>query len=127
MSGDLVEWLRAILDEKERTATDRGRLAGDVWTAVEVSAGRWEVVGVGGTVADHLTEWEARHIADHDPASTLREVESKRRIISEYERYAAERRRMMGGWESSREVSPILIAIALLYADRPGYREEWRL
>lgn len=56
----------------------------------------------------------------------LADVDAKRRILADYERYAAERRRAMNGWESSREISPILAALALPYAGRPGYRDEWR-
>lgn len=65
------------------------------------------------------------HIARHDPARVLAEVDAKRRIIAEYERFAAERRRMMGGWDPG-DVSPILAALALPYADQPGYRQEWK-
>ncbi|MDX2667408.1 DUF6221 family protein [Streptomyces stelliscabiei] len=66
------------------------------------------------------------HAARHDPARVLREVEAKRSIIEQHERYAAERRRMMGGWDPQSDDSPILAALAAVYADRPGYREEWR-
>jgi hypothetical protein len=79
--------------------------------------------------ADAIVEMDAAaggHITRWDPARVLAEVDAKRRIIAEYERYAAERRRAMNGWESSREVSPILAALALPYADRKGYREEWK-
>lgn len=72
--------LREKLDEEERTATNHGKLKGDTWTAVQMTDSCWEVVGVGRTIASHLSEWEARHIADHDPARAVREVEVKRRL-----------------------------------------------
>jgi hypothetical protein len=69
----------------------------------------------------------AEHIARHDPARVLAEVDAKRRILADYERYARERRRAMNGWDpEARNPSPIVRYLALPYADRPGYREEWR-
>ena len=60
------------------------------------------------------------------PARVLREVDAKRQVLAEHERYAAERRRMMGGWDPQSDDSPILYALAAVYSDRPGFREEWR-
>lgn len=40
-------------------------------------------------------------------------------------RYVA-RRRMMGGWDPQSDDSPILAALAAVYENRPGYRDEWR-
>lgn len=82
---DLVEWLRARLDE------DASWGAGDLGMYCD-----------GGV---HLSDerWRA-------------EVEAKRRIL---------------GWASSpalpeHEIFYVLTALALPYADQPGYRDEWR-
>lgn len=135
MSNELVRWLREQLDEDERTA----RAAcwdeqPDVWTA-RPPQGRHERY----TVVDYLgdgvvvvtpenadADGVGQHIARHDPARVLRETEAKRQIIEQHERYAAERRRMMGGWDPQSDDSPILAALASVYVDRPGYREEWQ-
>lgn len=57
------------------------------------------------------------------PRRVLAEIEAKRRILDDYERYAAKRRRAMNGWDPElRNPSPIVRFLALPYADRPGYR-----
>jgi hypothetical protein len=56
------------------------------------------------------------HIARWDPARVLAEVEAKRKILSMYEDYTAERRHL----------GPVIWALAQPYAGRPGWREEWR-
>ncbi|MGW3711363.1 DUF6221 family protein [Streptomyces albogriseolus] len=134
MSDALVRWLRAQLDEDERTAR------ATAWSASTQTDNPWDAQpprheGEGWTVwakvgrflmFRDLEEADARHIAEHDPARVLREIRAKRQIIEQHERYAAERRRMMGGWDPQSDDSPILAALAAVYADRPGYREEWR-
>ncbi len=65
------------------------------------------------------------HIARWDPARVLAECEAKRRIISDYQRYVAERRRAMGGWDTEGD-STVMKALALPYADHLDYRQEWR-
>jgi hypothetical protein len=86
--------------------------------------------------AENIVEMDAAaggHIVRHDPARVLREVEAKWRIIELYE-YA------VAAWELDRmKLDPptvhlgektmalaAILALALPYADRPGYREEWR-
>lgn len=124
---DLVQWLRAQLDEDERIA----RAAGGVgWLRAEHPGETVVIFDSRGepVVYDEgwPTEEQQAHIAEWDPARVLREIDAKRQIIDQHERYAAERRRMMGGWDPQSDDSPILAALAAVYADRPGYREEWR-
>lgn len=121
---ELVRWLGKQLDDDERAAR-------------AATPGPWHAQD-GGVVSDDDEQWpvaetqSARdredrvHIARHDPARVLREIDAKRRIIDQHKRYAAERRRMMGGWDPQSDDSPILAALASVYADRPGFREEWR-
>lgn len=95
---DLITWLRAQLDEDERAAR------------------AWMPFGTP-TAADR------EHIARHDPARVLAEVDAKRRILDECEsaiRKSAPRSNLNDlGWT-------VLRPLALPYADRPGYRDEWR-
>jgi hypothetical protein len=119
--SDLTIWLRAQLDEDERVAREASRYDDE-------DSAEWDIAYRWVRHARHRTAGGSRHHFAQgapSPARVLAEVDAKRRIIAEYERYAAERRRAMNGWESSREVSPILAALALPYADRPGYRSEW--
>ncbi|MFD8805596.1 DUF6221 family protein [Streptomyces sp. NPDC059597] len=140
--GDLVEWLRAQLDEDERIAR----------AASEYTEAEWRLDEDGETVlwwppeprvADKEREkglpvvsdrWRgqtiyaraAPHVAAHDPARVLREIDAKRRILAEH---------WLNGWVcdtcDNGEVGQTfpcatLRLLALPYADRPGYREEWR-
>lgn len=137
---DLVQFLSARLDEDARAAklmaefypvpwdvADRGWMAhvmadGPGYREV-VRLEQWSGMpdGKGSPDLGEIIE----HIARHDPARVLADVDAKRQIIAEYERYAAERRRAMGGWYTA-EASLILAALASVYADHPDYRAEWR-
>ncbi|MFF8100146.1 DUF6221 family protein [Streptomyces sp. NPDC016640] len=126
---ELVEWLRAQLDEDERIARAVPADLGRSWS----DPGPWVMAGSGGggreaevakaadglemPLAEHITH----HIAEHDPARVLREIDAKRRTLIRCE-------------EAMLSASPMLVhfakqtawEMALPYADRPGYREEWR-
>lgn len=124
---DLAQWLRAQLDadaERARTAAEE---YGPDWYYDDgfVLARREDDMVATGS-QDFLDRQQGEHVAEWDPARVLREIEAKRQIIDQHERYAAERRRMMGGWDPQSDDSPVLAALAAVYADRPGYREEWR-
>jgi hypothetical protein len=69
---------------------------------------------VGGVWGDLEDEY-AEHIARWDPARVLAEVNAKRRILDEAVRLMS----YDGEFQ-------FLELLALPYADRPGYREEWR-
>lgn len=123
MSEDLVTWLRAHLDEDERVANAAG---GCDWSNI---------------IADRD---ENIHIARHDPARVLAEVEAKRRILEAVERYFDPHPGQPctnldedgeQTWEPcelhvermATAITPyVLPLLALPYADRPGYREEWQ-
>ena len=124
---DLVEWLRAQLDEDERiarAAVDEldGPELGSDWRYdgqyVETARER-TMVAVGSQ--DLMEPGVGRHVAEHDPARVLREINAKRRTLVRCE-------------EAMLSASPMLVhfakqtawEMALPYADRPGYREEWR-
>ncbi|MEV7584406.1 DUF6221 family protein [Streptomyces erythrochromogenes] len=120
----LVQFLRARLDEDEQIALSHRQWSPDWY--FDDTAGEIRDSVNRGTVAFVPAELDATHIARHDPARALAEVEAKRRIIADYERYVAERRRAMGGWDSYPGESPILAALAAVYADHPDYRDDWR-
>jgi hypothetical protein len=140
---DLVGWLRAQLDEDERVAraTIRPDRAG-AWifvrdesegpSGVMVSSWAIEFDDIAPALTDRGTLMgpsTMRHIARHDPARVLAEVDAKRRIIAEHELALAERKAHpkdlanVGLWLGTIRVLKLL---ALPYADRPGFLEGWR-
>ncbi|HEY9367551.1 DUF6221 family protein [Streptomyces sp.] len=123
----LVEFLTARLDEDEQAARECGGapwsapIPGMVHVDAKAIADNKLAWGQLGYVATVEREHDRQHIARHDPARVLREVEAKRRIIEECEpgfnppnaqaKYTAE---------------TVLQCLALPYADHPDYDEDWR-
>jgi hypothetical protein len=162
---NLVTWLRVQLDEDERVALAATpgpwrhnpnkcwRKPGTAWFEEAVFAGPpgAEATCVAGTgeTDDQQSMADAQHIARHDPARVLQEVEAKRRWLDELLRlphYAWDGREEYGCpkatdveiWRQIFEgdqvcncgrdehVDRSLRLLALPYADRPGYLEAWR-
>jgi len=128
MSDELVTWLRTQLDEVEVMARAAAAFtAGDRWIADgdEVFGATDEGAGV----ATAATWSHAAHIACHDPARVLAEVEAKRRIVDEHAGYDPKTWRTGdAAYDCTYSTWPCFTMrwLALPYADRPGYREEWR-
>lgn len=146
---DLVQWLHAQLDEDERTA--RAATPGP-WVANKHKYGAEVYTESGeGVALDHDAGgvgWDdADFIAANDPARVLREIDAKRQVIKAFtvsaermEELAEERERLkVRGYDTlmtemdlttaihQRDVlGGVLQLFALPYADRPGYRDEWR-
>lgn len=145
---DLIEFLRARLDEDEQAA--RAATPGPWFYDSEskpqygthfVKAGplkhdhpatgaTWQATAV--SAATDAAE-DAHHIARHDPARVLADVDAKRRIIGQMADEAAEGEYWLEYWrEGSRPGNNVEVAIwtlltlALPYVDHPDYREEWR-
>lgn len=109
MSADLMTWLRAHLDEDERVA----RRAPRTW--------RSELM--------ILHEAQA-HVARFDPARMLREVEAKRRILNSLPSWNLPARpeddEPEYAYGYARGLYEAIQWLAVLYADQPGYLDEWR-
>ncbi|MDL5205110.1 DUF6221 family protein [Streptomyces sp. ALI-76-A] len=120
---ELVQWLTAQLDEDQqaaeealkRTTTTRRRIGGQ-WVEDTVQPPEWR-----------RSAWS--------PARVLREIDAKRRILAECAHWHGKLAKEVVNpspvpfpalGEVLDAVTPILRALALPYADRPGYREEWR-
>jgi hypothetical protein len=163
---ELVRWLGVQLDEDERIARavrvphDWHQGPGDdpEWTDAEMVCmwppefhtpyerdKHWRGLTVEGPEL-------AAHIAVHDPARVLREIDADRALIDEYSRLldadAAHQREAARLAEAGDDADVIQLAAlrreadylpamlhvlerwakrkAAVYADRPGYREEWR-
>ncbi|MDT0476227.1 DUF6221 family protein [Streptomyces sp. DSM 41014] len=127
---DLLEWLRAQLAEDERIARAADPELSNIFSRVEVF--------------DSEMAADERHVMLHNPARVLREIDAKRRVLARH--HAAP---VPPGSEQMAEfpycaahaytqpdgviVYPVELKncperrlLALPYADRPGYREEWR-
>lgn len=119
---DLVEFLRARLDEDEAAAR-------------AAKPGPWTRDG-GSIYAGHPTEdvvdwvyddsWE--HIVSHDPARVLAEVDAKRWIVDAYERAYYGDGIDENPYEHGRRVAleEACQALALPGANHPDYDESWR-
>jgi hypothetical protein len=134
---ELVVWLRAQLEEDERIA----RAAcwdeqSDVWVArpPQASYERYTVVdycddGVVAVTPENAdVEGVGAHVAEWDPARVLREIDAKRRMLAVHRPYVPEPDQSCLGCAGGIMFSscPIVRLLALPYADRPGYRVEWR-
>lgn len=155
---DLVQWLGEQLDEDERIARAASwcdeaaswrtepspfgaRHAGQRWY-VEDAMDDGVISHVDPAASDD--EGVARHIARHDPARVLREIDAKRRLVEDllsdphvevddpfYSCAVVARadvKRFGGVCDCGRDDRLLqrLRLLALPYADRPGFREEWR-
>lgn len=128
---ELARWLGEILDaeaEQARAAADGDSgewFVGDKWNVyrVEDETPRDEVetnaLVCWGNVKD-----QSEHIAEHDPARVLRDIEAKRDLLRLAERAHDYPETFMNGFASALEGTLRLFAAA--YADQPGYLEEWR-
>ncbi|MFF1416541.1 DUF6221 family protein [Streptomyces sp. NPDC058280] len=137
---DLVEFLRARYDEDAEAARKaaEGHGGTPAWRP-EVLADpdypaqpvlhigdRTILAGLPGD-EDPFRADELVHIARHDPARILREIDAKRRALDHYEEF---RGFAKGGTAPFRlaagAVAMQIQIMALPYGDHPDYREDWR-
>ncbi|MER5213680.1 DUF6221 family protein [Streptomyces sp. NPDC002838] len=118
----------------ESLADEGGRYWSITTVAPNETVPTVELVGSGMSGGGVHEEALARHIVEHDPARVLREIDAKRRILA---LHRPVQRRSTGSGGGTVEDCQIcghfpaqypcgtLRALALPYADRPGYRAEW--
>jgi hypothetical protein len=145
VSSELVAFLRARLDEDAELAA-----TGETWSAFD------EMHGTRRVDVDHSFErvvactrsWRGVHIARHDPARVLREVEAKRAVVQLHHIVHRNVAWLEDGQEAvaelpvcghcvprhsafpSRQDVPegpcaTVLLLAAVYADHPDYRQEW--
>jgi hypothetical protein len=112
---ELVDFLKARLDEDERTAR------GTMWEGSGNKAD-WEEIAsatleIGVEVIHTNDRMVNRHVARWDPARVLAEVDAKRRILDTYEAFLDES--LTAGLDVA------LHLLALPYDQHPDYRQEW--
>jgi hypothetical protein len=133
---DLVQWLGEQLDEDERIARAAAPGPWQVDSTIHtesINAGNGTTVIAGGRWGDEASVFEsdedAAHVVRHDPARVLREIEAKRAIVARYERAMENRRahpKDLASAGALLALHGVVGLLALPYADREGYREEWR-
>ncbi|MEV0036214.1 DUF6221 family protein [Streptomyces sp. NPDC050804] len=126
MSGDVVAFLRARLDEEAELA---GRCDGDdrrQWNAREdtVDFCQMDLSGFHPTIA--------QHVALHDPARVLRDVEAKRRVLARHvlsppigDPEIPWANRSDCQYDGEDWPCPDLLDLVLPYAGHAEYREQW--
>lgn len=125
-STDLVQFLRARLAEDEQTA--RAAHAPN-WSTDGRTGLHYGVED--GWMTDALTTADADHIARHDPARVLRDINAKRDIVAQYEEAASGAASddwlIRDTWRPAlRILDPVLRALAQPYVDHPDYHDGWR-
>lgn len=129
--SDLIAFLRRCLDDDERVAREAASgPAGASWTAGTDGLAMPYIAGAKSddgqwlrSVAQPEEIEYGPHIACHDPARVLAEVDAKREILDDCAEYVA------AGTEAATDglAGRTLIALAQPYAGRDGWREEWRV
>jgi hypothetical protein len=125
--NDLVEFLRARYDDDASWALACTHKTGEM--PQPFRADHRKVFGGGDVVAETRSATLAEHIARHDPARVLREVEAKRRILERYRALVEDFDHVDETvFEHTRRATleDALADLALPYADHPDYREEWK-
>lgn len=126
---ELFSFLRARMDELWRSALEAGRSSGArVWSADQDRVQDSEGGPVARVEDGHAAEGRARshHICENDPEHVLRDLESKRRVLEQYELVRdglvehPEREAVLSEY---RDV--VLPLLALPFSRHPDYRQKW--
>ncbi|MFJ9037970.1 DUF6221 family protein [Streptomyces sp. NPDC102406] len=122
---DLVQWLGKQYDEDEEIAQAvHGPSDKQWWVAEDIKTRLCD---------DQIWMADASFIAAHGPARVLREIDAKRQILRALQNAEVALRNTEPGKEShelmrgsTNSLRATVRMLATAYADRPGYREEWR-
>lgn len=145
----LLEFIEARLTEDEATAIAAAEAlrcgchslnpddlhswtAGDYASGVDLAGGLHPVVsGTGDWAEDAIPKPVNIHIARHDPARVLREVEAKRRIARQCAAmdpdmtFVTDNALGFGPGDHTELAAQVLALLALPYADHPDYDPSW--
>lgn len=115
---DLLQWLGEQLAEDERIVRENsdGNGLADGFPDYR-------------TYSDSDTAAADEYIEHFGPERMLREIEAKRELVERHERAMENRRSHPDDLASAGALLALHGAVKLLtlpYADRPGYRDEWR-
>lgn len=116
MMEDLIAWTLAHLDIDEQVARAAEADEPSPWVAYGDDVDAAVATADGGVIRDgdgNMRLTVAQHVARWDPARVLALTAALRRIFDEF------------SWEAQ-ETTAVQVLTEALYADRAGYREEWR-
>ncbi|WEO98994.1 DUF6221 family protein [Streptomyces sp. FXJ1.172] len=128
----LEAFLRARFEEEERVARDAITGApGAVWGVMADEIEQVLTSQDRGVTHTPLVQFGAddpvrmlNHVARHDPARVLRELEAKRALLGEHRTWDDGRCRTCR--EGSRSPCTTLRLLAVPFAGHPGYEDLWR-
>lgn len=106
----LVRWLTAQLDVDRAEAE---KLADGDDYGLDASAMRWEETG----------EWNGYPYLRISKARVLREIEAQREVLRQHQRLIDISSDDPSGLTA---MEAVIRSLAAVYADRPGYRKDWR-
>ncbi|WP_228988604.1 DUF6221 family protein [Streptomyces sp. DH8] len=142
--AQFLQFLRDRIAEDEQTAR---AATWDEWDSAHWTARPPQAAYERYTVADHLddgvvvvtpenadADGVGQHIARHDPARALREVEAKRRLVDEFAATGSvpdtPERRASPHWKGDfgylQGLARAVHLLALPYSDHPDYLDAWR-
>lgn len=121
---DLAAWLLRQVWQDRGYAVNQEEKRWSVY--LEGGDDGWAVEGGGGhgfglIIGEYKDT--AEHVANWDPERVLAECDAKQRIIEAASAYSPE---LEHGDNGEWAFDQTLRLLALPYADRPGYRDEWR-
>jgi len=128
---DLVQWFGEQLDTDAARATAAAEEDGPDWRYdghAVITRREGDLVAVGSQ--DFLESERGDHIAAHDPARVLRDIEADRKLLALFVEVGAREVDLddaveyAHGWVNAIGMAVHLRASA--FSDRPGYREAWR-
>ncbi|MET9728696.1 DUF6221 family protein [Streptomyces zaomyceticus] len=141
---DLIAFLRARLDEDDQTARAAGAELGPDWL-YDAERGWVRAAREGDGIAtghqEFLDSEHGHHIARHDPARVLAEVDAKRQMVALHGPVILragggaahfDTTRVCRSCEPPKQFPetawpcPTLRLVALPYADHPDYQDAWR-
>jgi len=124
-TATIAEWLLERIAEDEAVA-----LAATHQKAAGPSHGNWNADSVMLTSGGLIERADRLHIARHDPSRVLATCKVHRAIVESYQSFAAVRsddelatRLTASGATAGLDFA--LRALASIYRDAPGFREEW--
>jgi hypothetical protein len=132
VNSELVDFLRARLDEEEQLRAEARKWSDRDWTVYTGSDGRTTVMSDDTDVIAWIEldgepgKRIAEQIAHYDPARVRADIEAKRHILAEYEQAADfYTRNVSAPAGEAHGLRTALRYLALPYRDHADYRDEW--
>lgn len=126
MSDGLIEFVRARLDDEAAVAGEATQETTGRWTARETDWGGGAIVedDCGALILPTAANaGHYQHIARHNPARVLAEIEAKREMLRLFERSHDYPAIFTSGFGAAME--QVVRLFAAPYADHPDYRQQW--